>query len=168
MDDDADQSFCSFLGIENHGGHELPGVSTPDGLEEQPESEKPGVEPSVLSPSVVHETVPLNSDLDSSSSATFDIDKQVRIALQSQRVAVPKQLWETGVWQRIFTNQNPADSFSVFGQELQRPSILQGPFAASDDVEASSKKARSKHRFDQVVRFKPDLTWKEQTDAALQ
>ena len=35
-------------------------------------------------------------------------------------------------------------------------------------MEPSSKKARSKHRFDQVVRFKPDLTWKEQTDAALQ
>ena len=168
MDDGAEQSFCEFLGIENHDGHEIPGVSTPDGLEEQPESEKPGVEPSVLSPSVFDDTVPLNSDRDSSSSATFDIDKQVRIALQSQRVAVPKQLWETGVWQLIFTNQNPADSFSVFGQELHRPSIFQGPVAASDDVEPSSKKARSKHRFDQVVRFKPDLTWKEQTDAALQ
>ena len=81
MDDGAEQSFCEFLGIENHDGHEIPGVSTPDGLEEQPESEKPGVEPSVLSPSVFDETVPLNSDRDSSSSATFDIDKQVRIAL---------------------------------------------------------------------------------------
>ena len=168
MDGGDDQSFCDFLGIANHDDHELPGVSTPNGLEEQPESEKPGLDPSVLSPSVIDEVVPLNNGRDSSSSTTFDIDKQVRIALQSQRVAVPKHLWETGVWQLIFTNQNPADSFSVFGQELHRPSIFPGPVAATDDVEPSSKKARSKHRFDQVVRFKPDLTWKEQTDAALQ
>ena len=125
----------------------------------------------VLRPSVIDEVIevmPLNNDRDSPSSTTFDIDKQVCIALQSQRVAVPKHLWETGVWQLIFTNQNSADSFSVFGQELHRPSIFPGPVAATDDVEPSSKKARSKHRFDQVVRFKPDLTWKEQTDAALQ
>ena len=104
----------------------------------------------------------------SPSSSQFDIDKSVRIALQSQQVRVPKQVWETGVWSNIFSDSSFEDSLNLFGQELHRPTSVAKPLPAETTVEASNKKARFTESYQQVVRFKPDISWKEQTDAALQ
>ncbi len=103
-----------------------------------------------------------------SSSSSFDIDKHVRLALQSQPVQVLKQAWESGVWSSIFSDSNNTDSSNVFGQELYRPTAFSSPVMEESAVETSSKEQKLLTSYKQVVRFKPDLTWKEQTDAALQ
>ena len=102
------------------------------------------------------------------SSTSFDIDKSVRVATQSQPVQVPKQIWESGIWSTTFSDADLTESLNVYGQELRRPLSLAGSVPIETAVESSSKRARAIVGYEQVVRFKPDLTWREQTDAALQ
>lgn len=133
---------------------------TPDGQSEQLESEKPdddALEPSAGSSSHVGNSVPLNNNQTIHSATTFDIDKHVRLALQSQSVAVPKQLWESGIWQSIFSDASMADPVNLFGQELRRPSTFPGPIADGGAVETSKKKARVQRGFDQVVRMQSSI-----------
>ena len=81
---------------------------------------------------------------------------------------MPKQVWETGVWSNIFSDSSFEDSLNLFGQELHRPTSVAKPLPAETSVEASNKKAKLTESYQQVVRFKPDISWKEQIDAALQ
>ena len=97
-----------------------------------------------------------------------DIGNSVRIVLQSQTPRAPRQVWETGVWARIFTDASVEDSLSLFGQELHRPAAVALPSQAESVGERVSKKIKTTEGFHSVVRFKPDVSWKEQTDAALQ
>ena len=170
-----DETFCSLLGIDTGADEALPGESTPfDSRElgEMPESE--GLEedePCDLPvDSALNDvpSLPLDTLQNNIAASRFDIDKHVRIALQSQNVAVPKQLWESGVWNSIFSDASELETFGTFGQAMHRPTFPPGPAAVDGTVESSKKKPRMQKSFDQVVRFKPDLSWKEQTDAALQ
>ena len=170
----AEFSFSEFL----RGGEiniDLPGVSMPDvGSQPYKQSESEQRESDQFEPSVGGDAIDNHVTDDSSfidaSTTTFDINRSVRIALQGQSVAVPKQLWESGVWQSIFSERSPLETFNVnvFGQELHRPSGYNMPAELEEDVGASKKSSRVQKRYDQVVKLKPDLTWKEQTDAALQ
>ena len=168
----AEFSFSEFLrGGENN--IDLPGVSTPDvGSQPYEQSESEQRESDQFEPSVggnvIENHVTDDSSFIDASTTTFDINRSVRIALQGQSVAAPKQLWESGVWQSIFSERSPLETFNVFGQELHRPSGYNMPAELEEDVGASKKSSRVQKRYDQVVKLKPDLTWKEQTDAALQ
>ena len=168
----AEFSFSEFLrGGENN--IDLPGVSTPDvGSQPYEQSESEQRESDQFEPSVggnvIENHVTDDSSFIDASTTTFDINRSVRIALQGQSVAAPKQLWESGVWQSIFSERSPLETFNVFGQELHRPSGYNMPAELEENVGASKKSSRVQKRYDQVVKLKPDLTWKEQTDAALQ
>ena len=178
VDEDAvlEGSFMDILGVaDDPVDDSRPGESTLDVLGEWSGTELQNselYEPSVGSFSLVGGSNAVQDELtlqqSSASSSSFDIDKHVRIALQSQPVQVPKQVWESGVWSSIFSDDNSIDSFGMFGQELYRPTVFSAPSVEGDAVVASSKKPRLLTSYEQVVRFKPDLTWKEQTDAALQ
>ena len=67
-----------------------------------------------------------------------------------------------------FSDVSFADSFNLFGKEPGRPAAPVGHIPHDSVVETSSKRAKHTEGFEQVVRFKPDIAWKEQTDAALQ
>ena len=177
MDDggDFDVSFSDLINDPDlTAGEVLTGLSTPDGLGVQSGSEilsEGFVGQSLGSFSLVGDNVALGAvetrHVETSSPSTFDTDKHVRLSLQSQSVRTPKQVWETGVWSTIFSDSGCADSVNLFGQELHRLSGV-GPMPAETSVEPSIKKAKSASSYQEVVRFKPDLTWKEQTAAASQ
>ena len=163
------------MGIDNGELEARPGDPTPfefGELGEMPESEGPEddepLDPSVGKASSVVFPLPVDSLQNDSSSSRFDIDKHVRLALQSQSVAVPKQLWESGVWNSIFSDSPGLDSDIAPAQVMHRPTLPQGPATFDGTAESSKKKPRVQKSFDQVVKFKPDMSWKEQTDAALQ
>ena len=174
--DDFGESFVEFLRhTDEQPGDDIPGLSTPDVGSEWSGAEIPRLEEgniSLGSFSVVGEDPIQQEDsslqVSASSSSHFDIDKHVRLALQSQSVQVPKQVWESGVWSAIFSDVSFADSFNLFGKEPGRPAVPAGHIPQDSVVETSSKRAKRTEGFEQVVRFKPDIAWKEQTDAALQ
>ena len=100
----AELSFCEFLRI-GENNEDLPGVSTPDaGSQPYEQSESEQRESDQFEPSVGGNTIDNHVTDDSSfldaSTTKFDIDRSVRIALQGQSVAAPKQLWESGIWQK--------------------------------------------------------------------
>ena len=168
-------SFSNLVGVSEVPDIEsVPGDLTLDDIGELSASENYTDDRFDQSSQVVrseHGTGVLDETLDQpsfSASTRFDIDKSVRIALQSQRVQVPKQVWEMGVWSNIFSDSSFEESFNLFGQEMHRPTSVAKPLPAETSVEASNKKAKTTESFQQVVRFKPDISWKEQADAALQ
>ena len=174
--DDFGESFVDFLRLtDEQTGDDIPGLATP-----HVGSERSGAEIqqmgdhafSLGSFSVVGETHEQQEDsslqVSASSSSHIDIDKHVRLALQSQPVQVPKQVWETGVWSSIFTDDSFSDSLNLFGKEFGRPAAFAGQTPPDSVVETSSKRTKRVEGYEQVVRFKSDIAWKEQTDAALQ
>ena len=168
-------SFSNLVGVSELPDIEtVPGDLTLDDIEEQSASENCTDDQFDQSFQLVgseHGTGVLDETLDqpsSSASTQFDIDKSVRMALQDQRVELPKQVWEVGVWSHIFSNSSYEETFNLFGQELHRPTSVAKPLPAETSVEALNKKAKTTESFQQVVRFKPDISWKEQVDAALQ
>ena len=108
--DDFGESFVEFLRhTDEQPGDNIPGLSTPDVGSEWSGAENQRLEGgnfSLGSFSVVGEDpiqqVASSSQESASSPSHFDIDKHVRLALQSQTVQVPKQVWESGVWSSIF------------------------------------------------------------------
>ena len=133
-DDDClgESSFSDLLrdGDENVGDL-ITSLSTPDGGHELSESEilaDDQYEPSYGSFSFVHGEQSLQdvtaAQPVATSSSSFDIDKHVRMALQSQPVQVP-----SGVWSSIFSDVDLTESMQLFGQELRRPMDLAGPGA---------------------------------------
>ena len=155
----AELSFCEFLRI-GENNEDLPGVSTPDaGSQPYEQSESEQRESDQFEPSVGGNTIDNHVTDDSSfldaSTTKFDIDRSVRIALQGQSVAAPKQLWESGIWQSIFSEKSPLETFNLFGQELHRPSGYGLPVELEGDVGTSKKSARVQKRYDQVVKLKP-------------
>ena len=168
-------SFSNLVGVSELPDIEtVPGDLTLDDIEEQSASENctdDQIDQSFQLVGSEHGTGVLDEALDqpsSSASTQFDIDKSVRMALQDQRVELPKQVWEVGVWSHIFSNSSFEETFNLFGQELHRPTSVAKPLPAETSVEALNKKAKTTESFQQVVRFKPDISWKEQVDAALQ
>ena len=174
--DDFGESFVEFLRqTDEQLDDNISGLATPDAGSERSGAENPRLEDSNFSLgsfSVVGEDlrqqVASSSHESASSTSHFDIDKHVRLALQSQTVQVPKQVWETGVWSSIFSDVGFADSVNLFGKELGRPAVPVGQIPHDEVVETSKKRAKRTEGYEQVVRFKPDVAWKEQTDAALQ
>ena len=121
--DDFGESFVEFLRhTDEQTGDDIPGLPTPDVGSEWSGAEIQQVEDgnfSLGSFSVVGENPIQQEDsslqVSASSSSHFDIDKHVRLALQSQSVQVPKQVWESGVWSAIFSDDSFTDSFNLFG-----------------------------------------------------
>ena len=175
-DDGVDESFVEFL---RHTDEQLDdnslGLALPDVGSERSGAENPRAEVSRFSLgsfSVVGEEprqqLESSSHESASSTSHFDVGKHVRIALQSQTIPGPKQLWETGVWASIFSDVEFSDAVNLFGKELERPAVPGGHIASDSGAETSMKRARRTESFEQVVKYRPDVSWKEQTDAALQ
>ena len=114
-----------------------------------------------------------HNDLGDDSLAKVDIEACVNSALQSLPHAVPKPIWEQGIWASIF-GSGMLMELKQFEPEFHRPAYvanLDNWFGAAMDVRTSVKRPRECDHLDSfgdVVKHVTDVAWEEERESVLQ